>query len=424
MIESSTEKIRTLLEKGVTIPNPGSIDIGAEVDPGRISGNGVTLYPGCRIYGSSTLILKGADIGYEAPVTIENCHIGPNVSLKGGFFSGAVFLAGAGCGSGAHVRAGTIFEEQARCAHTVGLKQTLLFPYVTLGSLINFCDVLMSGGTTAKNHSEVGSSYIHFNYTPNQDKATASLLGDVPRGVMLDRNPIFLGGQGGLVGPCILEFGTTVSAGSICRKDEKNPGRLIIEGTAHSGRVPFSPGIYRGVKRIVFNNINYIANLLALRQWYLQVRSLFISEHYPDDLARGLVANLEGVINERIKQFKTFCLKMPASIEMMTANSASSQQILIVSSQGSSIHQQKELYDQCTEVEACLQNSWKFDGQTDSMDRFLETVHSAIGISDKSYLTVIKGLSESSRQTGTHWLQSIVDQVSAAVFEIIPLLKK
>jgi UDP-N-acetylglucosamine/UDP-N-acetylgalactosamine diphosphorylase len=52
------------------------------------------------------------------------------------------------------------------------LKQTILFPFVTLGSLINFCDIFMSGGSDRKNHSEVGSSYIHFNYTPNQDKAT------------------------------------------------------------------------------------------------------------------------------------------------------------------------------------------------------------------------------------------------------------
>jgi hypothetical protein len=49
-----------------------------------------------------------------------------------------------------------------------------------------------NGAETAnrKDHSEVGSSYIHFNYTPNQDKASASLLGDVPRGVMLREPPM------------------------------------------------------------------------------------------------------------------------------------------------------------------------------------------------------------------------------------------
>ena len=203
--------IAGLLEKGVHIPVPQSVQIGEEVSVDRISGDRVTLYPGCRIYGSSTLILPGAGLGYESPVTVENCQIGPMVQLKGGFFSQSVFLKGAEMGSGAQVREGVILEEAARAAHTVGLKQTILFPFVTLGSLINFCDCLMAGGTDRKNHSEVGSSYIHFNYTPNQDKATPSLLGDVPRGVMLNQPPIFLGGQGGVVGPCRLDFGTALS---------------------------------------------------------------------------------------------------------------------------------------------------------------------------------------------------------------------
>ncbi len=415
MKQSSTEKIRTLVEKGVTIPNPGSIDIGAGVDPGRISGNGVTLWPGCRVYGASTLILDRAQIGYEAPTTLENCYVGPDVSLKGGFFSGAVFLEGANCGSGAHIREGTILEEQSRCAHTVGLKQTILFPHVTLGSLINFCDIFMAGGTSAKDHSEVGSSYIHFNYTPNQDKATASLLGDVPRGVMLDRAPIFLGGQGGLVGPCQLAYGATVAAGSICRKDEKKTGRLIIEGAARSGRVPFSPGIYRGIKRIVHHNINYIGNLLALRQWYRHVRSQFISDRYPEELARGLSDTLEGGISERIKQFKAFCLKMPVSIEMLTDGAATEPP-------GTQVLQQQELFDRCTDVEATLQGGEKFTGDISTRDRFLKSVNAAIQSEGNDYLLVIKGLNGSDRTDGTGWLQSIVDQAAASALSHLPLL--
>ncbi|MCP3953025.1 MAG: protein GlmU, partial [Desulfobacterales bacterium] len=315
----------------------------------------------------------------------------------------------------AHVRAGTIFEEQARCAHTVGLKQTILFPFVTLGSLINFCDIFMSGGTTAKDHSEVGSSYIHFNYTPNQDKATASLIGDVPRGVMLDQPPIFLGGQGGLVGPCALAFGTTVAAGSICRKDEKKPGRLIIAGAARSGRVPFSPGVYRGCKRIVRHNINYIANLLALRQWYGHVRSLFISDRYPEALARGLEDTLDAGINERLKQFKAFCLKMPASIELLTAGSTTEPP-------GTQVQQQQELFDRCTDVETTLLAGAQFAGDIGSRDRFLEHVNAAIQTGEKDYIAVITALSENEKKEGTGWLQSIADQAAAAALDHLPLL--
>jgi len=415
MTQSNTKIIQALLDKGVVMTNPACIDIGPEVDPDRISGQDVILYPGCRIYGAQTLILDGARIGYEAPATIDDCYVGPDVTLNGGFFNGAVFLEGAGCGSGAHIRAGTIFEEGARCAHTVGLKQTILFPWVTLGSLINFCDVFMAGGTSAADHSEVGSAYIHFNYTPNQDKATASLLGDVPGGVMLDRPPIFLGGQGGLVGPCALTYGTTVSAGSICRKDEAKPGRLIIEGAARSGRVPFTSGIYRGVKRIVHHNITYIANLLALRQWYLQVRFQFIADRYPAPLAAGLELTVDAAINERIRQFEKFCQKMPASIELLSTGTSSEPPSALVA-------QQRELHTHCADVTRALNDGRATTGDTALRDRFLDDVATAIGQNGKHYLDVIRCLDDKSRKSGTRWLQSIVDQTVKMSLGHLPLL--
>jgi len=121
--------LNTLIAKGVIIPNPEAIHIGNDVDVDRICAKGATLYPGCRITGSSTWIGQGAQLGAEGPVTIDNCHIGPDVALNGGFFKDAVFLEKASMGSGAHVREGTILEEQASGAHCVGLKQTILFPY-------------------------------------------------------------------------------------------------------------------------------------------------------------------------------------------------------------------------------------------------------------------------------------------------------
>ena len=63
-------------------------------------------------------------------MTVEDCQLGAGVRLRGGYFSGAVFLDGAVVGCGAHVRPGTILEEGAEMAHTVGLKQTIFFPFV------------------------------------------------------------------------------------------------------------------------------------------------------------------------------------------------------------------------------------------------------------------------------------------------------
>ncbi len=191
----------------------------------------------------------------------------------------------------------------------MGVKQTILFPYVTLGSQINFCDCLMSGGTGGKNHSEVGSSYIHFNFTPQQDKATPSLIGDVPKGVMLNQSPIFLGGQGGLVGPSRLAYGVTIAAGTIFRNDELRENRLIFGGASKSGNIAFTPGAYSNVKRIFKNNLIYIANLLALLHWYQYIRIQFISDEFPEQLFEGVLDKIDLAVKERIKRLGTLVIK-------------------------------------------------------------------------------------------------------------------
>src|SRR5512137_1854447 len=269
------KKITALLDKGVSIPCPSTVVIGDEVKTERICAKGTVLYPGCRLAGAKTLIGPGAKIGFESPVTLLDCRLGAEVELKGGFFTGSVFLARSSMGSGAQVRECCLIEEEASGAHTVGLKQTILFPFVTLGSLINFCDCFMAGGTSRKNHSEVGSSYIHFNYTPNQDKATPSLISDVPKGVMVNQPPIFLGGQGGIVGPAVIGYGTVIAAGTDCRKDCPEGSKLLIgENNAFTEKT-FHMCFYGSINRRVYNNILYLANLLALRQWYIHIRQPF-----------------------------------------------------------------------------------------------------------------------------------------------------
>ena len=392
MKNQSILKIEELLKKGVNIPNPDSIEIGSKVDTDRISGKGVVIYSGCKIFGGSTLILKNTRLGYESPVTIENCQIGTNVDIKGGFLKQAVLLDKVTIGCGSHIREGTILEEEASIAHTVGLKHTILLPFVTLGSLINFCDCLMSGGTSKKDHSEVGSSYIHFNYTPNQDKATASLIGDVPNGVMLNQRPIFLGGQGGLVGPCRLAFGTVIAAGSIYRKDELRQGRLIFEGLMKSGNIAFTSGMFRSLKRIMANNIIYIANLIALMQWYLHVRSKFISDNFPDVLFDGLKEKLNMAIDERIRKLKDFCRNQSDF-------------------SGPDFHGIEESFNKMRLNE----------GDRSLRDTFLKHIDSGIQKSGMNYISVIKGLENKSSELGTKWLQGIVDSVTKGILNYISL---
>ena len=109
--------VEALLAKGVAMPNPGTVTIAADVDPDRISGDGVVIHPGCRIDGAKTVLSAGVVLGAEGPVTLSGCRLGPKVELKGGYAAKSVFLRGANLGLGHHVREGSLLEEESGGAH-------------------------------------------------------------------------------------------------------------------------------------------------------------------------------------------------------------------------------------------------------------------------------------------------------------------
>jgi bifunctional UDP-N-acetylglucosamine pyrophosphorylase / glucosamine-1-phosphate N-acetyltransferase len=402
------DKVLKLISKGVDIPNPVTLDIGEEVNTDRISPNGVTIYPGCRIYGDKTVISAGARIGYEAPTTIEDCQLGPKVELKGGYFSKSTFLEGANMGLGAHVREGSILEEQANGAHCVGLKQTILFPFVTLGSLINFCDCLMAGGTSRQDHSEVGSSYIHFNFTPDGDKTTPSLIGDVPRGVMLNQRAIFLGGQGGMVGPLRIGYGNVVAAGSILRNDYPGDSKLIIGKTHAAAVMDFIPFAYPNLARIVENNILYLANLSALEQWYVWVRKPFFGgQEFGDLMYKGLLEKLALAKKERLKRLKAMADKASTS----TGKDDRSKQTSPF---------RKEFHANITRVQEIFAHDMADDLIEKRRDDFLSSFEAARGNGKAGYLEIIQGLPAAVSDKGTFWLNGIVDALCMGVAEVMP----
>lgn len=400
------QTLNTLIKKGVRIPNPGSVLISDDIDPDRISGENVTIHTGCKLFGPQTLIGPDTDIGYETPVTLEDTIVGQNCRLKGGFFKRAVFAGHNEFGSGAHVREGTILEEQASAAHTVGLKQTILFPFVTLGSLINFCDCFMAGGTSRKDHSEVGSSFIHFNYTPNQDKATASMMGDVPNGVMLKSRPIFLGGQGGIVGPVKIAYGCITAAGSIIRKSETKEDRLLLGGALKEMSIPRRPFVYRNVSQIFNSNIQYIAGLIALRSWYRHIRPVFSTDFFEEEVTEGLQRNLDDCINERVKRLEMFCEKLIASKSIIEKKSSSEQ---LIRSHAEAIDKKQYVAE-------------KFNEQVQSAslsgvgEEFVLAVKKIAQSHQYNYIDTVTNLDQKTRDSGINWLrnieQSIVTELS------------
>ncbi|NLG65551.1 MAG: UDP-N-acetylglucosamine pyrophosphorylase [Actinobacteria bacterium] len=405
----SYDAIIRLLEKGVEIPNPLTVDIGPEVDVDRISSRGVTLYPGCRIYGAKTAISAGVRLGAEAPVTIDDCRLGPEVELNGGSFKKSVFLERANMGPAAQVREACLLEEEANGAHCVGLKQTILFPFVTLGSLINLCDCLMAGGTSRKDHSEVGSSYIHFNFTPDGDKTTPSLFGDVPRGVMLNQPPIFLGGQGGAVGPLRLGFGTVVAAGSILRRDVLADGRFVI-GASHPGvEREHARHTYLGLSRVVANNIVYLANLVALEEWYAHVRRpFFAAQELGDLIYEGALEMLALAKRERAKRLTAMASKVQPSDEGRRA-----------------------LREHSTAVGALFEEKPPAAGRQAFLAAFRQAVGGAAPAAGSGEAAIVPcGYTQTIQQlpgdvvaAGISWLQQVVDSLCARASELLQPLR-
>jgi len=136
---SLTDRLDLLSRKGVDVIDPRQTFVDDTVRLDRIF-PGSVLFPGTRLLGPSILVAPGAKIGSEGPATIVDSAIGENAEIASGYVNGSVLLTKARIGSNGHVRAGTLLEEEASTAHAVGLKQTILASFVTLGSLINCCD--------------------------------------------------------------------------------------------------------------------------------------------------------------------------------------------------------------------------------------------------------------------------------------------
>ncbi len=310
------DRVKTLQDRGVRVADPRQTYVDADVNLDHIDPS-VVLHPGTRLHGTQLFLGPRAEVGTEGPATVRDCTFGADTSIASGFAHGAVLLEGASLGANAHVRPGTLLEEQASTAHTVGLKHTLLLSFVTLGSLINFCDCLMAGGRSRSDHSEVGSGYIHFNFTPwgtRGDKATPSLFGDVTHGVFLREDRIFLGGSGGCVGPRTVGFGAITGAGQVTRRDV--PARIMsVQPTPKVSR-EFTPGALDRLEPRGAANARYLGQLAALRVWYAQVRvprAAEVGGHHPA-LIEAALGVLDLAIAERLKRLQAFAAERGGTV--------------------------------------------------------------------------------------------------------------
>lgn len=270
--EDIEQRLDALIAKGTIVYDRRQVFIGSDVILQNIL-PGAQLFPGTRIIGSRCVLGRNTVVGSEGPATLDNAVLDDNAEIASGYVTNSALLRGSRIGSNGHVRACTLLEEEASTAHAVGLKQTILMSYVTLGSLINFCDGIISGGRSRSDHTEVGSGFINFNFTPwgaSGDKATPTLIGGVYKGVFLNNDRIFLGGLSGIVGPGRVSFGAFTVAGQVVRRDVKENSMFLSTGRDVDLPVNFHDRLFS--ERKYQHNRKFIENLFALREWYAQVR--------------------------------------------------------------------------------------------------------------------------------------------------------
>jgi bifunctional UDP-N-acetylglucosamine pyrophosphorylase/glucosamine-1-phosphate N-acetyltransferase len=195
-----------------------------------------------------------------------------------------------------------------------------------------------------------------------------------------------------------------VVAGCILREDILEDRRLVVVGAHREAkRRRYIPRTYGGLARVMRNNVIYLANLVALEQWYRAVRQPFFAKQELGPLVyEGALAVLAQAKAERIKRLRTMATKVPETNlcsadlrqnldglgELFTGGGAAS----------------AAAADPAGLAEAFLTGfSQATEGET-------------------SYIKAIKSLTPALSARGVLWLQETVDTLCASADELLPSL--
>jgi UDP-N-acetylglucosamine/UDP-N-acetylgalactosamine diphosphorylase len=418
----SDRELEALAERGVRLPGPGRVAVGRDVPLERIAA-GAVLHPFTRITGARTRIDAGAQIGPGGPATLDNAWIGagavvgalgpvtlresaagPGTVLGCGVAEEAVFLGQEGgapgftTGYGFRARKGTLYEEDANSAQHTDTKMTVLMPWVALGSNVNWCDILVAGGTGPGlgEFTEVGSGCVHFNFTPRGDKATGSALGSAVDGVFLDRPRLFVGGNGSLVGPLAADFGAVTLAGG--RYTRRLAPGLNAADPAPPG-LELDLDLYGSVKRVFDSQVHLIGELAALDAWYGHVRSaLARGRPEREELYRRGREAVRRNLTERIGQLEALAGRMERSAGLLERRAPGDARI----------PQQRALAAAWPAVNSHLQG---FDRAPEPPPEFLRAVERAAAGS-AAYTSAVAALPAEARVAGRGWLAAVKGRVA------------
>jgi len=313
--QGNRTRLSWLAQNGVEVWGPERVYVSEEVRLERISAGAVLM--NATLTGVTTFIGAEAQIGTSGLARIHEAQIGHSAVLGAGNYENCVLLHGTKVRGFAEFRHGTVLEEESETGHNVGLKNTVLMLGVVAGSSINFCDVLLGGGSSRSDHSEVGSGVVHFNFDPRGDKF-GSLMGD-SKGCLLRSRRIFLGGNSGIVAPVHLDFGAVVAAGSTVRHDVAE--NQLTRGDATGTGREYDIGRYFDLSRKFCTTAKLVGTLHALRAWYQSIR-FACADSENQLLYSAAVQEFERHIKHRASELAKVIHKLDTSSSKPSKNSA------------------------------------------------------------------------------------------------------
>ena len=205
-----------------------------------------------------------------------------------------------------------------------------------------------------------------------------------------------------------LGYGNVTSAGTILRKDILESNKLIIAKTHRAGVFRSVPDFYAGLPRLLENNILYLANLAALEQWYIHVRQTFFnSQELGGLIYAGVLSKLELAKKERIKRLKAMTDKVESSLDKY-------------GDKARSVAGKRELCDNIERISQLFSGEIVEKSGLEARDSFLEAFIDHRKENDGAYVEVVQSLPVGVSETGTAWLQEIIDEISRQAATVLP----
>jgi bifunctional UDP-N-acetylglucosamine pyrophosphorylase/glucosamine-1-phosphate N-acetyltransferase len=163
------------------------------------------------------------------------------------------------------------------------------------------------------------------------------------------------------------------------------------------------------MRRIVENNILYLANLAALEAWYTRVRrSFFETREFGPLLYDGVMSQLVLARKERLKRLRAMAQKAVAAVshggKLKTAKSRQS------------------FYEQMENIEGLFNVNLQNDATQRACDAFLGDFQKATANNRTHYIETIRHLPPEVAAKGVVWLKSLVDDCCERVATAAPLL--